>query len=399
MTAKRRRFLELVAQGSSVANARREVGVSRSTGNIWKNGTVVRRKDGAVKTVPPLEPLASRTISPRFLSEPERIQIADLASRGHGPTAIGKLLGRAPSTISRELRRNRHTSGQYRPFHAQALAATRRRRSHPLKLRTDPVLRAYVIERLRQRWSPQQISRALRLAHPDDPARRVATETIYQAIYRPGSQIVRKPSPSPLRTGRDHRRGQTRQVRTRRRFAQPMLSVHERDFDPVDRSVAGHWEGDLIVGPHNRSAIGTLVERQTRYVKLLHLWAHNSIELHAALVRTLQELPPTLRRTLTWDQGTEMAKHLDVTADTGTKIYFCDAASPWQRGSNENTNGLLRQYFPKSTDLSIHTARDLARVESELNRRPRIVLNDRSPHELFTALLTSLDHPSLGSVR
>ena len=151
----------------------------------------------------------------------------------------------------------------------------------------------------------------------------------------------------------------------------------------------------MILGPHNRSAIGTLVERQTRYVKLLHLSAHNSIELHAALVRTLRELPPTLRRTLTWDQGTEMAKHLDAPADTGTKVYFCDAASPWQRGSNENTNGLLRQYFPKSTNLSVHTPRDLSRVESELNRRPRMVLNDRSPHDLFTALLASPNHPSL----
>ena len=162
-----------------------------------------------------------------------------------------------------------------------------------------------------------------------------------------------------------------------------MLSVHDRGFEPTDRSEAGHWEGDLIVGPHNRSAIGTLVERQTRYVKLLHLPAHTSLELHAALVRLLAELPPPLRRTLTWDQGTEMAKHLDVTTDTGMRIYFCDAASPWQRGSNENTNGLLRQYFPKSTDLSVHTLRDLARVETELNKRPRIVLDDRSPEELF----------------
>jgi IS30 family transposase len=148
-------------------------------------------------------------------------------------------------------------------------------------------------------------------------------------------------------------------------------------------------EGDLIVGPHNRSAIGTLVERQTRYVKLLHLPVHNSLELHAALVRVFGELPAPLRRTLTWDQGTEMARHLDITADTGARIYFCDAASPWQRGSNENANGLLRQYFPKSTDLSVHTARDLARVESELNRRPRIVLGDRTPQELFQALLAS----------
>jgi IS30 family transposase len=174
-----------------------------------------------------------------------------------------------------------------------------------------------------------------------------------------------------------------------------MLSVHNRGFDPTDRSEAGHWEGDLIVGPHNRSAIGTLVERQTRYVKLLHLPAHNSIELHAALVQVLLGLPPDLRRTLTWDQGTEMAKHLDVTADTGTRIYFCDATSPWQRGSNENANGLLRQYFPKSTDLSVHSARELARVESELNKRPRIILGDRTPRDLFAALLTSDNHRSL----
>ena len=395
MSQKRREFLELLARGSSMRAACRELGIGRSTGHIWKNGTVARLKDGTVKVVPPLEPLAVRIISSRFLSERERIQVADLASSGHGPTAIGKALGRSPSTISRELRRNLHPSGQYRPFHAHAVAAGRRRRSHPLKLASDPTLGSYVSERLRERWSPQQISRALRLAHPNDPASRVATETIYQAIYRPDSGILRKPAPSPLRTGRDHRRGHTRQLRAGRRFAQPMLSVHERGFEPTDRSEAGHWEGDLIVGPHNRSAIGTLVERQTRYVKLLHLPAHNSSELHAALVLVLGQLPPALRRTLTWDQGTEMAKHLDITTDTGTRIYFCDAASPWQRGSNENTNGLLRQYFPKSTDLSVHTARDLTHVESELNQRPRIVLSDRTPHDLFHALLASGNHTLL----
>ncbi|UOE44497.1 IS30 family transposase [Agromyces larvae] len=216
------------------------------------------------------------------------------------------------------MRRNLHSSGQYRPFHAHATAASRRRRTRPLKLTSDPVLRSFVVARLKERWSPQQISRALQRAHPQEPARRVATETIYQAIYRPATGIVRKPAPSPLRTGRDHRRGHTRQIRAGRRFAQPMLSV--------------------------------------------------------------------------WDQGTEMAKHLDVTADTGTRIYFCDAASPWQRGSNENANGLQRQYFPKSTDLSVHSPRDLARVELELNRRPRITLGDRTPHELFNALLASENH-------
>lgn len=174
-----------------------------------------------------------------------------------------------------------------------------------------------------------------------------------------------------------------------------MLSVHDRGFEPTDRSIAGHWDGDLIVGPHSRSAIGTLVERQTRFVKLLHLPAHNSTELLQALVRTLNELPPPLRRTVTWDQGTEMARHLEITQATGTRIYFCDSGSPWQRGSNENTNGLLRQYFPKSTDLSVHSARDLAHVENELNRRPRITLGDRTPADLFAALLASQSHPSL----
>ncbi|WP_137843749.1 IS30 family transposase [Microbacterium sp. 2FI] len=395
MTDKRRQFLELLAEGWSVRGACTRLGISRSSGNRWKNGSLERQKDGTVKFVPPLEPLAARTISPRFLSEAERIQIADLASRSLGPTAIGRALGRAPSTISRELRRNLHASGQYRPFHAHSAAATRRRRTRPLKLSMDAALREFVLARLGERWSPQQIARALRLAHPTDPRARVATETIYQEIYRPGSGLIRKPEPSPLRTGRDHRRGQSRQVRTRRRFAQPMLSVHDRGFDPTDRSVAGHWEGDLIVGPHNRSAIGTLVERQTRFVKLLHLPAHNSTELLHALVRTLNELPPPLRQTVTWDQGTEMARHLEITQATGTRIYFCDSASPWQRGSNENANGLLRQYFPKSTDLSVHSTRDLARVENELNRRPRITLGDRSPADLFATLLASENHPSL----
>lgn len=395
MTQKRRQFLELLGQGWSVRSACRNLGISRSSGNRWKNGSLERQKDGTVKFVPPLEPLAARTISPRFLSEAERVQIADLASRGLGPTAIGKELGRAPSTISRELRRNLHASGQYRPFHAHSMAATRRHRTRPLKLSTNAALRAFVSARLRERWSPQQIARALRVAHPSDQSARVATETIYQAIYRLGSGVVHRPAPSPLRTGRDHRRGQSRQVRTRRRFAQPMLSVHDRGFEPTDRSIAGHWEGDLIVGPHNRSAIGTLVERQTRFVRLLHLPAHNSTELLHAMVRTLNELPPALRRTVTWDQGTEMARHVEITQATGTRIYFCDSGSPWQRGSNENTNGLLRQYFPKSTDLSRHSVRDLVRVENELNRRPRITLGDRTPTELFEALLASENHPSL----
>jgi len=389
----RQQFMELLAQGVPLRVACLEVGVSRSTGQIWKNGTTVRRRDGTVKIVPPLERLAVRPISPRFLSEEERVRIADMASRGDGPTVIGKAMGRAASTISRELRRNLHTTGQYRPFHAQVLAAQRRRRPKQPKLAGNAELRGFVVDRLAERWSPQQISRALRAAHPDEQGMRLATESIYLALYRPANDLVSKPS--PLRTGRDHRRAHARHIRAGRRFAQPMLSVHDRGFEPTDRSIAGHWEGDLIVGPNHRSGIGTLVERQTRYVKLLHLPVQDSITVHAALVRSLGQLPAGLRRTLTWDQGTEMARHLEVAAEAGIKVYFCDAASPWQRGTNENTNGLLRQYFPKSTDLSVHTPTDLARVELELNRRPRMVLGDRTPAELFNALLTSQNHPQL----
>ncbi|WP_291037200.1 helix-turn-helix domain-containing protein, partial [Herbiconiux sp.] len=178
-----------------------------------------------MKFVPPLDPLAVRVISPRFLSEDERIQIADLASRGAGPTAIAAILGRAPSTISRELRRNLHSSGQYRPFHAQRQAALRRRRPRTSKLMSSTALHAFVKSKLSARWSPQQISRALTTEFPSDPTMRASTETIYLAIYRPGARLLRRPDPSPLRTGRDHRRAHTRQVRSRRRFAQPMLSV------------------------------------------------------------------------------------------------------------------------------------------------------------------------------
>jgi IS30 family transposase len=219
-------------------------------------------------------------------------------------------------------------------------------------------------------------------------------ESIYQALYQPGSVLLR-PSGlaphrrSPLRSGRDHRRAHQRVDRRRPRFEQPMLSIHERPFDPADRSQAGHWEGDLIIGKGQGSAIGTLEERQTRLVRLLHLPLRDSQSLHAALLARLGDLPAELLRSITWDQGTEMAGHRTITESLGVPVYFCDSHSPWQRGSNENTNGLLRDYFPKGTDLSLHTVEHLLAVENELNHRPRIVLNDRTPAELFQALLTS----------
>ena len=385
----RRQFMELIARGWPLATAARQVGVSRSVAYLWRDGATVRDKNGSVRHVAPLEPLALKPISPRFLSEEERIRIADLASRGVGVAAIGVMVGRSASTISRELRRNRHGSGQYRPFHAHRQAALRRRRPKPIKLETNEALREYVSSRLSKKWSPQQISRSLKATQPGEPGMYVAPESIYMAIYRRIPRVVVKQERSPLRTGRDHRRAHSRVSRAGRRFAQPMLTIHERGFDPGDRTDPGHWEGDLIVGPHNRSAIGALAERKTRYLRLVHLEAFTAAATYESLVRALGQVPATLRKSLTWDQGREMAKHLEITEATGTQIYFCDRASPWQRGTNENTNGLLRQYFPKSTDLSKYSSEDLERVEEELNERPRMTLGDRTPAELFAQLLSS----------
>lgn len=225
-------------------------------------------------------------------------------------------------------------------------------------------------------------------------------ESIYQAVYQPGSPLVRptRVAPqhrSPLRSGRDHRRAHQNVERRRPRFAQPMLSVHDRPFPPADRTEAGHWEGDLIIGKDQGSAIGTLVERQTRVVRLLHLPSRDSDSLHAALQARMGDLPPGLLRSITWDQGTEMARHTEIAASLRTKIYFCDSRPPWQRPSNENTNGLLRQHFPKGTDLGVHPPEHLIAVEDELNRRPRRVVQDRAPIDLFTSLLASPDQPVL----
>jgi IS30 family transposase len=275
----------------------------------------------------------------------------------------------------------------------------RRARHHQRRIETNLELRQLIGELLGQRWSPQQISRHLRRRFPDQPVMWLCHESIYQAVYQPGSVLARpsKLAPqqrSPLRTGRDHRRAQQRVERRRPRFEQPMLTIHQRPFPPEDRSEAGHWEGDLIVGKHQHSAIGTLVERTTWAVRLLHLPHRDGDTLHQALRTRMADLPATLLRSITWDQGTEMARHLTVTESLGAPVYFCDARSPWQRGSNENMNGLLRDYFPKGTDLNAHSPEHLLAVENELNNRPRLVLNDHAPAELLQALLAS-DNPSM----
>lgn len=390
--------MQLRERGWSIAAAAREVGVSRSAGSNWARGHKVYRRGRVVGFAPALERLAVRQVSARYLSQDERIQVGDLRHEGLTVTGIALRLGRCKSTISRELRRNAGRNG-YRPFEAHRAATARRGRRHRRRVETNVELRRLVGELLAQRWSPQQISRHLRARFPGDSGMRLCHESIYQAIYQPGSALLR-PSPlaphrrSPLRTGRDHRRAQQHNDRRRPRFEQPMLTVHQRPFPPADRTEPGHWEGDLIIGRDQRSAIGTLVERQTRLVRLLHLPYRDGEALHQALTARLGALPPHLRRSITWDQGTEMARHLSITQTLGATVYFCDSHSPWQRGSNENTNGLLRDYFPKGTNLGIHPLKHLLAVENELNNRPRMILHDRAPNQLFTALLAS-ESPSV----
>jgi IS30 family transposase len=393
-SAKRQRFMDLRARGWSICAAAREVGVSRSSGANWARGHKVYRNGVVVGFVAPLDRLAVRQISTRYLTQDERIEIADLRQSGLTLRAIAARLGRAPSTISRELRRNAVTGRGYRPFDAHRCATVRRARSHRRRVEINGQLGEVIAEMLDQRWSPQQISRHLRSRFADDPSMWLCHESIYQAVYQPNSRFMRptRLAPhrrSPLRTGRDHRRAHQRQQRRRPRFQQPMLTIHDRPFPVDDRSEAGHWEGDLIVGNNHLSAIGTLVERQTRMVRLVHLARSDADSLHAALVARMRDLPAALMRSITWDQGTEMARHLATTAKLGAPVYFCDSRSPWQRGSNENTNGLLRDYFPKGVSLTNHSSSHLMAVEHQINHRPRMVLQDRCPADLFTALLAS----------
>lgn len=399
-SAKRARFMELRARGWSVRAAAREVGVSRTSGANWSRGYKTYRHGKVVGFVAPLDHLAVREISARYLSQDERFLIADLRRAGGSIRAIAAELGRAPSTISRELRRNADPTTAYRPFEAHRRATARRARPHRRRVETNPELHELVSGLVGDRWSPPQIARHLRARFPDRPQMRLCHESIYQAIYQPGSTLLRPPKVpsvqlSPLRTGRDHRRAHQRVDRRRPRFAEPMLTIHQRPFHPTDRSEAGHWEGDLIVGRDHGSVIGTLVERRTRLVRLLHLSHRTGAALHRALADRMRDLPPALLRSITWDQGTEMARHTDITAELGVPIYFCDPHAPWQRGSNENTNGLLRQYFPKRTDLNAYGPKHLRAVEDEINARPRLVLADHTPTELFSSLLASPDLPTL----
>jgi IS30 family transposase len=392
LVREREAYSRLVQQGVSNTEACRIVGVDRRTGQKWANG---RKPTGTQRTaLAPLD-LSGEPAPPvgagRYLSEDERIHIADRLREQASIRTIAAELGRHPSTVSREIRRNAHPgSGAYRPHAAHKRANERRPRPKPRKIAEHPELRAFVQRHLDLKWSPRQICHALRVTFPDRPELHLAHETVYQALYIQGRGELRRELHQALRTGRAQRVPQRQADRRRQRFAHPMVMISERPAEADDRAVPGHWEGDLILGKDGASQIGTLVERHTRYVLLVHLPADRTAEtVRDALVETVQTLPTHLKRSLTWDQGAEMSRHLDFTIATDVPVYFCDPHSPWQRGSNENTNGLLRQYFPKGTDLSVHTREHLAKVAAELNGRPRETLGWDTPAQRLAKVLAA----------
>ena len=426
-----RRFWTAIALGRSSEDAAVDAGVSPVVGVRW-----FRRAGG----MPPTHfSQSSKPPSGRYLSFAEREEIAILRAQGHGVRAIAGHLGRPRSTISRELRRNaarRHGAPEYRATTAQWHADQSARRPKPAKLAVSPILRDYVQDRLagmiatpdgtpvagpkvvwkgrravhRQNrrwataWSPEQISRRLRLDFPEDETMRISHEAIYQALYVQGRGALRRELTACLRTGRALRMPRARTRKQGRSFVSPEIMISQRPAEAADRAVPGHWEGDLIVGLGS-SAIGTLVERTTRFTMLLHLprmpdhihevraknglalAGHGAEAVRDAIARAIVTMPEQLRRSLTWDQGAELAQHARLKIDAGVHVYFCDPHSPWQRGSNENTNGLLRQYFPKGTDLGAHSVDDLEAVALALNTRPRKTLGWKTPAETLDEFL------------
>ena len=391
-TSERVRYIELSRRGMNNAEICRLLGISRKTGSDWRNG--YQKKDpgtGVVRRYAPIAEVRESFVSARFLSEQERVTIADLRRTGSSIRSIAQATGRSPSTISRELRRNTGKAGRYRPFHAHTLARNRRSRARPGKLITNPALREEVQRLLNKRWSPGQISHELKMLFPADPSMQLVHETIYRDLYDYRGGGLTRASCTKLRTGRARRKPSRRMPTRRSRFAGDVLMIADRPFGPTDRADTGNWEGDLIMGRHNRSAIGTLVDRRSRKLILIHI--DNTDRAGSpcrGLTAAFLALPEHQRRTLTWDQGSEMSRHTEMTKATGVDVYFCDPHSPWQRGSNENANGLLRNYFPKGSDLSIHTPKHLETVAAELNARPRQILNWDTPTALFARLPTEV---------
>ncbi len=329
-----------------------------------------------------------RERSPRRLSAAEREEVSRGLLLGQSFRHIAIQLQRAPSTISREVNANGKREA-YRAFDAEETSAVRNRRPRARKLASNAGLRREVERRLRDRWSPQQIAARLVCDYPLDLSMRISHETIYQSLFVQARGTLRKELTAHLRTARTRRKPHGRALSKGRMC--DMVMIADRPAEAADRAIPGHWEGDLIIGKNGKSAIGTLVERRSRFLILLRLPDGRSAEqVRKALTREVQKLPAELRRSLTWDQGKEMAEHVTFSVDTNVKVFFCDPHSPWQRGSNENTNGLLRQYFPKGADLTAITRAELTSVARELNSRPRHSLAWMKPSEVFERTVASI---------
>jgi transposase, IS30 family len=370
-----RRVQRLAGKGLSQREIAAEVGMSQKT--VWR---VLGPLGGTWRS-------DVRETFPGRLSLGDRIEIRIGVELGESFAGLGRRLGFATSTICREVNANGGRR-RYRPLAAHRRAGERACRPKATKLDSCPRLRARVISSLEQLWSPEQIARRLRAEFPDDASMWVSHETIYKSLYVQGRGELRRELARCLRSGRAERKPHGR---LERRGAIPnMVMISERPAEVADRAVPGHWEGDLIIGKNGRSAIGTLVERSTRFVVLLHLPNGRSAEhVRDAMTATIATLPTALVRSLTWDQGKEMAEHAQFTIDTGMDVYFCDPHSPWQRGTNENTNGLLRQYFPKGTNLAQHDAATLQAAADSLNGRPRKTLGWKTPAEALAELIAS----------
>src|SRR5919204_1349266 len=378
-------FWAALQRGEFIADAAVAVGTYRKQGTRW-----VAACGGA-------RPRRGRYLKGRCLTFAEREEIALARAGGEAIRGIARRLGRSPSTISRELKRNADRRGGYRATTAHARAYERASRPKPAKLQTNLALGQIVQDDLRRRYSPEQIAGRLRRRFPDDPEMWVSTETIYQSLYVQSRGALKRELTRYLRTGRALRKP-GRQVGQRKNRIPDMVHIAERPPEADDRRVPGHWEGDLLIGKRNATAIATLVERASGFAMLVPLPdGYKPEHVAPALARKVQTLPEALRRSLTWDQGLEMRDWKQVRVDAGIDVFFCDPHAPWQRGSNENTNGLLRQYFPKGTDFSTVTEDQLDAVADELNDRPRKRLDFAKPTEQLAELL--LHRPPESAVR
>lgn len=373
-----RAFWTRIRAGDVVADAAIKVGMSVT------HARQIFRQAGGVN------PFTVTPVEGRYLSAEEREEIHDMIARGEHVCDIARAVKRHPATISRELKRGKTNRKGYRPSVAQKQANASRRGPRSAKLVVNERLREEVQRRLKLNESPEQIAGRLVTDFPDDAEMRVSHETIYQALYVQSRGGLKRELASHLRTGRSMRKPHRREDE-RRGHIPGMVMLSERPAEADDRGVPGHWEGDLIMGTvASGSAIGTLVERGSGFVMLLHLPdGHTALLVQEAMIEKIRQLPEALKRSLAWDQGIEMRNHEAISAATGLAIYFCDPHSPWQRGSNENTNGLLRQYFPKGTDLSVHGPGILDNVAEELNNRPRKRYGWATPAERLGELLSN----------